>query len=173
MSEKKKLALKQLTADLQSNNETTVLEALEKVGSVGTTEITPILIQLLLHKNEEISTEAEKILNALKDSASAAILIQCLDDPELKPVYPKLIAAFWMAGLDATPYLTRLIQQAINGSFLECMEVYSVIDNIEPEDLPHDQEMESLILLNEYFAGNKKDDKTELLKDIAAMLQQS
>ncbi|MFI5204343.1 MAG: HEAT repeat domain-containing protein [Flavobacteriales bacterium] len=173
MSDKKKPALKQLITDLQSNDDAIILNALENSRSIGTTEVTPLLIQLLLNENEEVQLTAERILHSLKDSASAAVIIQSLDNPELKAVYPKLIATFWMAGLDATPYLTRLVKQAITGSFLECIEVFSVIENIEPEDLPHDQEMESLLLLNAYFENNKKEEKTELLKDIARMLQQS
>jgi HEAT repeat protein len=173
MSEKKKNGLKQLIADLQSDDDNLILTALEKSPGLGTTEITPVLIELLLHENEEIQVASEKVLHSLKDSASANVLIQALDNSDLKPVYHKIIATFWMAGLDANPYLTRLVKAAIEGSFLDCMEVYSIIDNAEVEDLPHDQVMESLLMLNTYFERNSIEQKNELLKDIAKILQEA
>lgn len=173
MSEKKKLAIKQLVTDLQSTDDNVVLHALENAPSIGNTEVTPHLIQLLKHESEEIQVAAEKIIHSLKDSASAQVLIEALDDKSLANVHHKLIAAFWMAGLDANPHLTRLVKAAIEGSFLDCMEVYSIIDNAEVEDLPHDQVMESLILLNTYFEHSPKEEKAELLKDIARVLQEA
>jgi hypothetical protein len=133
--------LKQLITDLQSSNESTILNALENCRSIGTTDITPMLIKLLLHANEEISVEAEKIIYSLKDSASAKILVEALDDDKLKTIHAKLIAAFWMAGLDAKPYLTRFVKAAVDGDFLICMEVFSVIYNMDPEDMHHYQVM--------------------------------
>lgn len=173
MAQKKDNIIQLVRADLQSSDLDKVLNALENVRSVGKAELVPDLIHLLTHEQEAIQLEAERIICSLKDTASIPYLIDALDDPRYTNVRFKLISAFWQAGLDASPYLNKMIQIAANGSFLDCMECYSVVTNIEPEDLPHDQVMESIITLNTYLEKAKPDQKTELLRDMLTLLNEA
>lgn len=42
-----------------------------------------------------------------------------------------ILSAVWEAGLDATKHISKWIDIAIKGSFEECIEVLSIIENIE------------------------------------------
>jgi len=170
MAEKNKL-MKVLKDDLKSTNDEIVLEALEATRSKGQAELIPLVLQLLLHDNHEITLKAEEILGSLKDSSSLAPLMESLDDPSLKDVRHKILSAVWNSSLQPNAYLFKLVQIAVTGTYMECIECHTIIESMEGE-FPDDQIMESQMLLNEYFSDHRKPtERSELLKDILLAME--
>ena len=170
MAEKNKL-MKVLKDDLKSTNDEIVLEALEATRSKGQAELIPLISDLLLHDNPEITLKAGEVLGSLKDSAALEPLMEAMQDAKFKNVRHKMLSALWNSSLQPNQYLFMLVEIAVKGTYMECIECHTIIESMEGE-FPDDQIMESQMLLNDYFSEHRKPtDRSELLKDILVAME--
>ena len=167
MSKKKSTKNKteqKIIEDLSSSMDTIVLKALEKVKDKGTEKVIPHLINAYFsNDNTKIKKEIKEILNSLKISSAASILIDELiaEDHERNQL---ILNALWNSNLDSSKDVSKIIETAIRGDYLTAFEALTVLENmdhvIEEEEL-----VESKLLLNNYF-GEKTDEKADILKQI-------
>lgn len=167
---KQKKLIDDLVLDLQSNDEKRLASALKRVRAKGSEEVVPWLFKLIEKKVDKlIQEEAKQIILELKSTKAIPALLN-----QLKSENPKArelaLSAFWHSSFNAKEHIDKFVEAAINGSFMETLEAYTIIDNLEG---PFDEVViiESQLLLKKYFTENKeKNDKNELLITIATII---
>lgn len=119
-------------AALLSEDDAQALEAIAVIHEKGDAlSIRPLLHALAQTDDPARQRRIEGLLYEVKVKDAAAELAKALDLPELLDVRKTAIAAFWNAGLDAAPYVERLVQIALEGDAGETFEVLTVIENQE------------------------------------------
>lgn len=132
MATKKAVLLDKAFASLLSADDAEALEALALIHEKGdASSILPLLQALAQTDNHARQRRIEGLLFEVKVKDAAAELAKALEVPELLDVRKTAIAAFWNAGLDAAPYVERLVQIAIEGDAEEAFEVFTVVENQE------------------------------------------
>ncbi len=132
MSETKRTIMDKAFTALLNEDDAKALEALAVIHEKGdASSILPLLNALAKTDDHARQRRIEGLLFEVKVKDAAAELAKALDVPELLDVRKTAIAAFWNAGLDAAPYLERLVQLAVEGDAEETFEVLTVIENQE------------------------------------------
>ncbi len=170
MSIKKDKIHADLIKGLQSSDDQTVLNTLEKIKSVGSAKIIHELLQLWFKSNGEIQTMVMEIMYSIKDKEAVEILFQELENTNDSGQREKILSVFWNAGMEVKSHLSELVNHAINGDFMEAVECLTIIENMEPP-LPEDQLMECLLNLKEYFSAQPQGEKVTIIRSIATFIQ--
>lgn len=132
MTEKKRTGMDKAFKALLSDDDAKALAALAVIHEKGDAAAIPRLLHALAATDEPArQRRIQGLLYEVKVKDAAAELGRALDIPELLDVRKTVIAAFWNAGLDAAPYLDRLVQIAVEGDAGEAFEVLTVIENQE------------------------------------------
>ncbi|MFN3918583.1 MAG: HEAT repeat domain-containing protein [Flavobacteriales bacterium] len=171
MSETTSLKLiNQIISDLDSDQETKILQALAKIPERGTDKVIPVLIKLLEKDySDAITGKTTAILSELKNSSSLPALIEGLSTESSK-VREVILSSIWHSGLDASNYLPRIVKAGIAGSYMECVEALTIVENIDI--LPSDANiMESLMLLREEEEKSTKNENSVLLSEMKKIIQ--
>lgn len=167
---KKDLLIKDLILDLASKDNKTLMSALKRVRSKGTEKVIPSIFYLIENNEDElIRNEAQKIILELKSTASIPFLLEQLnsDKEEMRLL---ALNAFWQTGFNSHENMDKFVTAAINGSYMEAFEAYTIIENLEG---PFEEEniMEAQLVLKTYFsAANEDEDKFIIMKNIAKQL---
>ena len=118
--------------NLSSENNKDVLTAIKQLRKHGKPDAINHLVNLYKNtKDEEVKTSLRNFFFDLKDQSSTATLIEAIEneaDIELKTF---LISILWQSSLDASEHLKSLINEAINGDYMTCVEVLTVMDTFE------------------------------------------
>ena len=172
MSDNKKQdkLIEDLISDLQSKDNKILTSALKRVRSKGTEAVLPSLFHLIDGDYPlSISEEAKNIILELKSTAAIPFLLEILAGSN--SAHRELaLSAFWHSSFNAKEYIDKFVTVAIKGSYMEALEAYTVIDNL---DGPFDEVViiEAQLLLKKYFSEHKeKSDKHDLLLSILATL---
>ncbi len=170
MSTRKGPLLDKAFADLLNSDDARALEALAMIHEKGdATSILPLLHALAGTDVPLRQRRIEQLLFEVKVKEAAAELAKALDLPELLDVRKTTIAAFWNAGLDAGPYVERMVQIAVEGDAEETFEVLTVIEN--QEVLPEKAARMGLAKLKKAATAEKDAYKKALLLDLASHLK--
>ncbi len=176
MSESKKEREKTLQAiikDLWASDEAIVLDAIKRARDEGDPSlIVPLLEMRATTESEKITDAIQNLLFDLSDNACLPPLIEALDDPKRRKIRSFILSIFWQSRLEATPYISTLTRIALEGNYMEALEVLTVVENLEG---PFEEEtlLEALILLRQYF-GNADDqqEKHPLLLSLYEQIKQ-
>ncbi len=169
MANVKSKALKQLISDLQSGDADVTQKALEKVPTKGTYEVIPPLLEVIdNHLSDVLVDKAKTILNDLKSSDARTPLSQGLSHKN-HLVREACLSAFWNSSLNSPEYLDLFVKAAIEGTYMEAVEAFTVIENLDGP-FQEEQVNDSLLLLKNYFHENPSDDKIELIRSIATVV---
>jgi len=160
---------KALIQDLQSEQETVLMAALETIRKDGTADLIPHLIQLLVHNDEgEMVFEATRIiLNELKTVKAVEPIIKELSEEHTKDIRHILVGALWESGLPVKDHLLFLVDLAIKDDYLTCLECLTVIENIE--DRLDDEDLQAGITQVQ-DALMRPSDKEDLLNGLIEVL---
>ena len=132
MTEKKQTTIDKAFAALLSYDDAKALGAIATIHQKGDAQaIFPLLHALAKTDDPARQRRIQGLLYEVKVKDAAAELARALDEPELRDVRKTTIAAFWNAGLDAQPYVERLIEVAVEGDVHEAFEVLTVLENQE------------------------------------------
>ena len=133
-SRQKKLV--EIVKDLQSSEDVVVLDALEKVKEHGDASVIPHLVTLLTsNENQSVKDLVRSILKGLKDQTTIPALFSSINDENLSDVNRAfLTSVFWEAGLDTKDHLDELIDIAIKYDMVTCIEVMTIVENLEGID---------------------------------------
>lgn len=167
---KQKKIVEDLIVDLKSDDEKRLTSALKRVRSKGSEEVVPWMFKLIEKDvSAKIKEEAREIILELKSTKAIPALLE-----QLKSNNPKArelaLSAFWHTSFNAKEHIDKFVETAINGTFMEVLEAYTIIDNLEG---PFDEVViiESQLQLKKYFAANKENnEKNELLMTIATII---
>jgi HEAT repeat protein len=168
---KEKSQFGKLVHDLNASQDVIVMDTIDKIKHQGTPEIIPHVIALFEKKpSEEVVRKITGLLFSLKDEQVIPFLIEGMKNEKIGELYRSVvISSFWNSGLNPVDYLSDLINIAIQGSYLECIEVLTVIENLEP---PYNEEqlMEALVDLRQFVNENKQDERIGLLNGMLMLL---
>ena len=168
---KKKNIIADLLVDLKSKDNTILLKALKRVRSKGSETVIPSLIKIIeTNEDNKVVNEAKSIILELKSTASIPFLLDELDN-EKTEIRELVLSAFWQTGFNAHQYIDRFVKAGIEGTLMETIEAFTIIDSLEG---PFEEEliMEGQLLLNQYFNANSEvNEKSQLLKSISKALE--
>ncbi len=171
--EKKKKIVQDLILDLSSKDPKILTSALKRVRSKGSEDLVFALFKLTDREDtpEKIKEEAKTILLELKSTAAIPKLLEVLegDNPYHREI---ALSAFWNSSYNAKEHIDKFVKAAINGGYMEALEAFTVIDNL---DGPFDEVViiEAQLLLKQHFSEQKEKTEThDLLVSIVAKLDQ-
>ena len=159
----------QIIQDLGSDQESTVLKAIQKLRTKGTEQVIPVLFKIFATtKSNAIQEAITKLVHELKVTSAVEPLIRQLSSPQ-ESCRLLALSAIWNSGLNVNEYIDEIIQSATNGSFMEAFEALTIIENLEP---PFEEEviLNSQLILNQYFNSTTSSERDGMLKDIAAII---
>ena len=168
----KKEAFKAILADLRSDREGVVIDALQSLREKGNDATTRQVIRLLAgNPSLKIETEALNYLLDLKHDAAIEPLIEAIEDPDLKKYKAALISVFWQSSLDGSDHLMFFIDQVYNASYEEILEILTVIENFKGP-FPEDDLFEAIARLNEFMEEEDQEEKIKLMSGMIEVLNQ-
>ena len=165
--EKQEKLITDLVRDYSSKEEKIVLSALKRTKSKGAAELIPHLVKLYEDtESEKVSSLVIDILHSLKTEYAIEPLLELLNH-EKSEIREIILGAFWNSSIDASAHVEKIVKAAKDGSFMEAVESYTVVDNLEG---PFEETsiIESKLYLTEYFSSvDEIDEKYDLMKSIA------
>lgn len=158
--------------DLQTNDVNKVLTAIKQLRKSGKPEaIEPLLDLYLSEPKEEIKQAIRELLLDLKADNTTPAIINAIANENYLAIQPLLISILWQSSLDASPHIAFLVQQAIEGSYLSCLEVLTVIENFDATF--NEDEINDLVFdLEESIEHEEDEEKQKLLISLRMVLQQ-
>lgn len=164
-----KSILEGLILDLNSNDETKIIGAIEKIPTHGSAElIEPMLECYDETDNEEIKEKIHKILSELKDTSCIDPLVDYFRIAE-KETREMILNAFWNNNLSPITYIDVFVDAAIKGSYLEAFETLTLLENLEFDS---DMDTKNMVLdIDDKLESDMFDKKTEILIEIKRILE--
>lgn len=173
LTKQEQLKINGLLADLNSGNEQKIAGAIKSFEQFGhATVIEPLLQVWLGGLSEANEIKVFDLIQSLKDSSTVEPLMDAFRKPEFGALRRKLVCAYWNSKLDFSDYLADFVLFAIEGDFLDTLEVLTLIENFETL-APDHAIMEAQLLLKEYFGQEEQREaqKDALLTDLALILK--
>ena len=169
----KKAKIESLLLDVKSNNTAIVKTAFEGLKIVGEPSILhPIILELNTKNHTEKNALILEFLACLKDRKARSVMMDLIQQTELKEYQQLLLSTIWNSPLDYTDYLEVFVDLALKGDFIITLECLTIIENL---DGPFSEKsvMESQVLLGAYAESNpdKNSQKGMLISEIALLIK--
>lgn len=169
----KKAKIVALLMDVKSSNTTVVKTALEGLKIIGEPSILhPIILELNTKNHTEKNSLILEFLACLKDSKARSVMIDLMQQSELKEYQQLLLSTIWNSPLDYTQYLEIFVDLAVKGDFMTTLECLTIIENLEGP-FSEKSVMEAQVLLSAYAESNpdKNSQKGMLISEIALLIK--
>lgn len=157
--------------DLKSNDETIALAAIEKLKKGGDASyISDILTALKNTTEVSVESSIAQLLFDLKDKDAVEELVNELSNLEFADIRVLMLSACWQTGIDLSHRLPDFITVASTGSYMECLEVLTIIENWEEIK---DQEMleNEMIRLKAFLSESDTPENDEMIFSIIEVLE--
>ena len=169
----KKAKIESLLLDIKSNNTAIVKTAFEGLKIVGEPSILhPIILELNTKNHPEKNALILEFLACLKDRKARSVMMDLIQQTELKEYQQLLLSTIWNSPLDYTDYLEVFVDLALKGDFIITLECLTIIENL---DGPFSEKsvMEAQVLLGAYAESNpdKNSQKGMLISEIALLIK--
>ena len=169
----KKAKIESLLLDVKSSNIAIVKTAFEGLKIVGEPSILhPIILELNTKNHTEKNALILEFLACLKDRKARSVMMDLIQQTELKEYQQLLLSTIWNSPLDYTDYLEVFVDLALKGDFIITLECLTIIENL---DGPFSEKsvMESQVLLGAYAESNpdKNSQKGMLISEIALLIK--
>ena len=123
---------KVLVDQLYSSKEAEVIKAIDLICVEGSLEYIPALLSAFENtKSGEIKRKINNLLNDVKDSKIAPIIVEYLQNEISEDVMSMLLTACWSSGVDYSQYLSVFVQIVLESDYFTAFESLTVIDNME------------------------------------------
>lgn len=158
-------------SDLKSENELLALAAIEKLKKGGDeTYIFEILTALLNTKDVSIENSLAQLLFDLKDPKAVNELVNQLSNDSFLEIRVLMLSACWQTGLDLSNRLPDFITIASTGTYMECLEVLTIIENW---DAIADQEMleNEILRLRAFLSESDTPENDEMIFSIIEVME--
>lgn len=119
--------------DLGSNDDAKILAALDKIPTHGSAAIIEPLLECYDETtNDDIKAKIKALLSELKDTTTVEPMVDYfrLASSETKEM---ILNAFWNNNLSPFEYLDVFVESAIQGSYMECFELLTLIENMDAD----------------------------------------
>ena len=169
----KKAKIESLLLDVKSSNTAVVKTAFEGLKIVGEPSILlPIILELNTKNHTEKNALILEFLACLKDSKARSIMMDLIQQTDLKEYQQLLLSTIWNSPLDYTDYLEVFVDLALKGDFIITLECLTIIENL---DGPFSEKsvMEAQVLLGAYAESilDKNSQKGMLISEIALLIK--
>jgi hypothetical protein len=169
----KKAKIESLLLDVKSSNIAIVKTAFEGLKIVGEPSILhPIILELNTKNHTEKNALILEFLACLKDRKARSVMMDLIQQTELKEYQQLLLSTIWNSPLDYTDYLEVFVDLALKGDFIITLECLTIIENL---DGPFSEKsvMEAQVLLGAYAESNpdKNSQKGMLISEIALLIK--
>jgi hypothetical protein len=167
----KSAIIESIIKDLESGNETAIIGALEKIPEKGN----HLVIEPLLECYDEISNPSiknriQQVLCELKDTACVDPIMDYFRIAE-SSTREMIVNAFWNNNLSPYTYIDVFVDSAINGSYMECFETLTLLENMDADY--SDIEFKHILAdLDDAIEEEHDAHKLEILKNILTLLKQ-
>lgn len=142
-----------LIKDLKSNDEIIALKAISKLQKAGDSSFIIDILEALSSTTEiGIESAISQLLFDLKDKEAVEELVNNLINPAFFDIRLIMLSACWQSGIDLSHRLPEFITVASTGSYMECLEVLTVIENwdaIADQDMLENETIRLKAFLNE------------------------
>ena len=132
----------------------------------------PIILELNTKNHTEKNALILEFLACLKDRKARSVMMDLIQQTELKEYQQLLLSTIWNSPLDYTDYLEVFVDLALKGDFIITLECLTIIENL---DGPFSEKsvMESQVLLGAYAESNpdKNSQKGMLISEIALLIK--
>lgn len=170
MALKKNERLEQAFAALLHEDDAQVLEALARIDREGDARaILPLLRALVGTNDEDRRKHFRAMLFQVKAEGAGEQLSAALGIPELRSERKTILAAFWNAGVDASPYTEQILAVAVEGDAEEIFECLTVLEN--QETLPEKPVLKGIRALGKAIADNTDEYRGAMLGSLLVELQ--
>ena len=164
MNKKERLKISEF---LFSAEEDTVINTLKIVKKSGDAELFNVVLELLnLNTNEKIHGEIVDIINNVKDDKVVPIMINAIKQMRFSKSLHALVTGCWMSGLNYGKYIDIFTDVFINTDFITAFEAFTLIENIEPKNIPPEileKSYKKLLLAQKEINSDKEQLTNELL----------
>lgn len=160
----------QLINALEMGDSTQQARALQDLRKLGDATFMPhVLSGFAKAIDDDLRARYCQLLFDLKDHASMDVVIDHLGKPEMAEVRLQLLESVWQSGLNMSHRLPELVEVALSGDYLECLECLTAIENFEA---PTDRALvQSLIERVHAVMSNDMNEKEDLLLSIVEVLE--
>ncbi len=156
--------------DLWSDNDGTVLKAIQNLRTGGNIQYIPELIRLLSQTTAEtVEKELVRFLADVKDTAAVPLILAGLKNPDLEAAKANIVSACWQSGMDYSRELDLFIRIFLEGDYQIALESFTVIEesviNLDPDEIENARShlLEGLEILSE--------EKKPLARELVKLLQ--
>lgn len=165
--------LQSILIDLHSGDEKKASKAIKSLEAHGNATVIKDLAECLLNTSSEVNkSEIMELLSSLKDSTIAVEMIEVISDEYFLKVRQPLLSAVWNMKVDFSNYIDDFVQIAVEGDFLEALDCLTIIENLDGPFLEEDI-LECQLHLKKYLESGERDDqKTHILSEIAIKLKE-
>jgi len=168
--QKKNNRLKNILADLVSDEEKKVTTAIKQLRKHGTAEaIVPLLDKYSSSNSESIKSDISSLLFDLKDESVVPEIINAVNSKKYDEIKPFVISILWQAAIDSSSHISTLVSQAIKGDYLTCIEVLTVIESYDTTF--NEQEIEDLKFDIDETIESQEEEKQKLLLTIKTVIE--
>ncbi|MBN1252722.1 MAG: hypothetical protein JXR51_03475 [Bacteroidales bacterium] len=155
---------------LFGNNIEDILFTINGLRNTGNTQILPHLIKLLnQNKNTKVRKALTDFFNDIKSQEAVNEIVTALKNNEYLEIHNILLSACWQSGLDFSNYIDVFIDIFIKGSYLEAIEAFTVIENIDKN--VNGEIIESSISKLKSEITSFEADKKELMVELVHVLK--
>lgn len=167
----KQKQLEEIKRDLFSGEDGVVLKALTKTRELGNAALVePLLAVYLSTGSSIVREEAGDMLNTLKVSGTEEAFIHALLQPQWSGRRGEIVAFMWNSGVQPVDYFDVIARTAVEGSYTDALECLTLLENLD-EEIPEEQLLESLAIVQQQLNDYPDDEKTPLLQAFARQLQ--
>ena len=157
--------------DLKSDKEVIALAAIEKLKKGGDASFISDILSALANTTEvSIENALAQLLFDLKDKDAVEELVNQLVNPAFADIRVLMLSACWQTGIDLSHRLPDFITIASTGTYMECLEVLTVVENWEAVK---DQEMleNEIIRLKAFLSESDTPENDEMIFSIVEVME--
>ncbi len=157
--------------DLKSDNEILAFAAIERLKTGGDASYISEILNALSDTTEVgIESAITQLLFDLKDKLAIEEMVNQFENEDFKEIRVLMLSACWHTGVDLSHRLHDFITVACTGSYMECLEVLTVIENWETITDQEGLENETL-RLKAYLSESDVPENDELIFSIVEEME--
>ncbi len=161
----------ELKNNLFSDNNATVMQALNKCLEIGNSDMVEPLLALYAHTtNETIKSQIGQMLSELKVTKVESAFASALTNDKMKHIQKDVLAFMWSSGVQAVNSVGVITKVAVEGNYEVALEALTLVESMDDE-IPEEALLESTTELKQHLGKASKDDKTVLLQELLRVIE--
>lgn len=171
MAKLSKTQREQLKQDLRGEDTTKAMAAVEKVKKQGDAELMSTILDALTASSDAgLESALAQLLFDLKDKDAIERVVDELTNSRYTNIRVLMLSACWQSGHDLSHRLSDLLTAATIGTYMECLEVLTVIENWDT--IPDRELLEvEIIRMKTFVQESDAPEKDELIFSIIEVLE--